>query len=77
MYLVSTRAQNVRIENLDLEIDFAAGEPIHTENSYKYSPEEIDQLAAAAGMALEAQWFDEQHRFSVNLLCTRPAAAQR
>src|SRR5258708_1154848 len=36
MYLDSPSPQRVRIEALDLEVSFAAGESIHTENSYKY-----------------------------------------
>ena len=68
MYLVSLREQSVSIEALDLEVAFAADERVHTENSYKYSTAEIEALAQAAGLALEAQWFDEGRRFSVNLL---------
>lgn len=68
MYLVSTRAQQVRIDDLDLAISLDRDEAIHTENSYKYSLEEIRQLAEAAGLILEKQWFDARGWFSVNLL---------
>ncbi len=68
MYLVSTRNQRVRIRALNHEVDFAAMEAIHTENSYKYSLTEISELAAAAGLRLERQWFDRENRFSENLL---------
>ena len=68
IYLDSLQTQRVRIEGLDLDVSFDAGEPIHTENSYKYSIEEIAALAQAAGLALERQWFDAERRFSVNLL---------
>ena len=71
MYLVSTREQMVRIRDLDLVRRFAAGEAIHTENSYKYSPAEIDRLAAAAGLRVEARWYDRARRFSDNLLAPR------
>ena len=67
MHLGSAGAHTVPIEKLDLEIGFADGETIHTENSYKYSTAEIEALAAAAGMTLERQWFDSGGRFSVNL----------
>jgi dimethylhistidine N-methyltransferase len=67
MYLVSDRAQAVAINHLRLAAPFAAGEPIHTENSYKYSPAEIDALADDAGMRRERTWFDEERRFSVSL----------
>jgi dimethylhistidine N-methyltransferase len=68
MHLVSRRAQTVRIVALDLEVPFAAGESIHTENSYKYSFAEIDALTAAAGLRVEERWLDRAGLFSVNLL---------
>jgi dimethylhistidine N-methyltransferase len=68
MYLVSRRARRVRIDNLDLDVGFSAGEAIHTENSYKYSLEEIDTLASTAGLRIEAQWLDSRRQFSVNLM---------
>lgn len=64
MSLVSKFAQRVPIGALDLEIDFAAGEAIHVENSYKYSPEEIDGLASQAGLHIEGRWLDGQARFT-------------
>jgi dimethylhistidine N-methyltransferase len=68
MYLVSEREQRVRIADLELEIPFAPGEAIHTENSYKYSLIEIDSLTAAAGLCVEHQWLDGAERFSASLL---------
>jgi L-histidine N-alpha-methyltransferase len=68
MYLVSRRTQQVRIDNLGLEIELTAGEAIHSENSYKYSFAEIESLAAAAGLQIAEQWLDSQERFSVNLM---------
>jgi len=67
MHLVSQRAQSVMIDDLSLMVDFADGESIHTENSYKYSLSEIKGLAAAAGFTADGQWFDDAQRFSVNL----------
>jgi L-histidine N-alpha-methyltransferase len=68
MYLVSTEAQEVPIAELDLVVPFAAGEAIHTENSYKYSDAEIEALAAGGGFRLERQWLDARRWFSVILL---------
>jgi L-histidine Nalpha-methyltransferase len=68
MYLVSTRAQRVRIGRLGLEIAFAAGEMVHTENSYKYSPAEIADLCAAAELVIEHSYFDAERRFCLCLL---------
>jgi dimethylhistidine N-methyltransferase len=67
MYLVSDRRQQVAIDQLGLEISFAAGEVIHTENSYKYSATEIETLAATSGMRWQQSWYDPESRFSLNL----------
>jgi dimethylhistidine N-methyltransferase len=72
MYLVSTRSQKVGIDHLGLEVCFAAGEALHTENSYKYSPAEITALAAAASLHPEQAWRDPDGQFQVNLLTRSP-----
>jgi L-histidine N-alpha-methyltransferase len=58
----------VRIEDLDVDVPFKAGERIHTENSHKYSLGEIDTLLEQANLVLENRWFDSQKRFSLNLM---------
>ena len=68
IYIESLFNQRVRIEKLDLEVDFAVGELIHTENSYKYDMAGIAQLAADTGFERSHTWFDSQERFSSNLL---------
>jgi L-histidine N-alpha-methyltransferase len=68
IYIESLVDQRVRIEKLDLEIDFAQGELIHTENSYKYDKTGIAKLAADTGFTLSHTWLDSQERFSSNLL---------
>jgi L-histidine Nalpha-methyltransferase len=45
---------------------FAAGELIHTENSYKYAIEEFQALAARAGFAAVHTWTDRNRLFSVH-----------
>ncbi len=67
MYLVSICEQEVRIDALDLTVPFAEGERVHTENSYKYVPEEISALGGHKGMRLIRQWFDARKQFSLNL----------
>ena len=67
MHLVSRAAQTVPIDELDLEIDFAEGETIHSENSHKYRLEDIPNLLGEAGFELERQFFDSKRRFSLNL----------
>ncbi|OHC69760.1 MAG: dimethylhistidine N-methyltransferase [Rhodocyclales bacterium GWA2_65_20] len=44
---------------------FAAGERIHTENSYKYSPEGFTALLAAAGFADIQAWTDPRSWFAL------------
>ncbi len=68
IYIESTREQTVRIGKLDLEVGFAAGERVHTENSYKYDLADIEQLAAENGFQCAHTWLDSQKRFSSNLL---------
>jgi dimethylhistidine N-methyltransferase len=67
MYLVSDRAQRIVIHKAELDVSFAAGEAIHTENSVKYSLAEIDMLARTAGLRREQTWFDGLKRFSLHL----------
>lgn len=68
IYIESMRAQRVIINKLDLEIEFAAGEQIHTENSYKYDRLQIQNLSQTTGFFCAHTWFDSQQRFSSNLL---------
>lgn len=74
MHLRSTREQAVSIEAVDLRVDFAEGETIHTENSYKYSLDGISALARNTGFTIECQWLDAEDRFSVNLMTPEPPA---
>jgi dimethylhistidine N-methyltransferase len=68
MYLVSRRAQDVSIDQLRVSVEFAEGEMIHTENSYKFFKEEIAQLAFRSGFHLDYHWRDSGGLFSVNAL---------
>jgi dimethylhistidine N-methyltransferase len=67
MYLVSNIDQKAFISELDLEVSFTANETIHTENSVKYSLNDIDILAEETGLCVEQQWFDNEQLFSLNL----------
>jgi dimethylhistidine N-methyltransferase len=67
MHLVSRKRQKIRIPALDLKIDFAAGESIHTENSYKYRPSHAEALLSKTGFTPVATWMDDRQRFAVCL----------
>ncbi len=64
MHLVSREAQTVRIEALGLDVAFAEGESIHTENSYKYDAAMIERIAAASGFRVEKTWTDSRRWFA-------------
>ena len=63
MHLVSLRRQAVSLGAYRFE--FAPGETIHTENSYKYSVEEFSALAADAGFRAARVWLDARRRFAL------------
>jgi len=67
MHLRSLWAQHVTIAKTAQTIYFAAGETIHTENSYKYSLEDIRALGRHAGLTLSRTWFDRQRYFVLGL----------
>lgn len=71
MHLVSRDDQTVRIG--EDEIVFAAGETIHTENSYKYDEPALGSLAAAAGLTVERIWTDSAGGFADVLMRISPA----
>jgi L-histidine Nalpha-methyltransferase len=67
IHLESVTAQMVTISALDLEVQFAAGETIHTENSYKFTAESIAAIVERAGFRMERCWTDEREWFGVYL----------
>jgi len=67
MHLESLIAQQVTIRALDLEVKFARGETIHTENSYKFTREVVVRMLERAGFGLTHCWTDEQEWFGVYL----------
>jgi len=66
MHLASVKRQKVRVAGE--VIDFRAGETIHTENSYKYSPNSFVSLARGAGWQPLSMWIDKKKYFSVHAL---------
>ncbi|MRW92828.1 L-histidine N(alpha)-methyltransferase [Duganella sp. FT80W] len=47
------------------ERDFARGERIHTEDSYKYTRQSFATLLERAGFATQSMWTDDKHWFAV------------
>jgi dimethylhistidine N-methyltransferase len=66
MFLRSLADQTVIIG--DVEVSFRAGETIHTENSFKYHPDEFLDLARRGGFGPVAWWTDDDDRFALFLL---------
>jgi dimethylhistidine N-methyltransferase len=56
MHLASTKRQKVRVNGT--AITFRAGETIHTENSYKYTPASFEALARGSGWSPLQVWSD-------------------
>jgi dimethylhistidine N-methyltransferase len=71
MHLIARVAHRVRIDAADLEIDFSEGEPIWTESSYKYRPEEVVELVERAGFRCQAQWIESSAAFALSLFKAR------
>ena len=57
----------MRVADLDLDVDFAAGEQMRTEISAKFTRERLAAEFATAGFAAHGWWTDEADRFSVSL----------
>ena len=66
MHLVSLRDQLVTVAGE--RIPFRQAESIHTENSYKFSIEEFQQLGRDSGFRPERAWTDAGNLFSVHYM---------
>ena len=71
MRLRATVPQHVRVEALDLDVDFDAGEELRTEISAKFTPDRLRADLAAAGLELVELFTDPDALFAVSL--ARPA----
>jgi dimethylhistidine N-methyltransferase len=69
MHLVSRAEQHASIGKH--RFFFRAGETIHTENSYKYSIDQFQDLARSAGWLPRRVWTDAETLFSVHELVSR------
>ena len=68
MRLRATSAQRVHIRDLDLTVDFAAGEEMRTEISAKFRRDGLTAEVAAAGFTLRHFWTDPDDLFAVSLI---------
>jgi L-histidine N-alpha-methyltransferase len=66
LYIKSLKDQSAVIAGR--RFSFAAGEMIHTENSYKYAIPEFRALAARAGFEALDTWTDAKGKFAVHYL---------
>ncbi len=69
MHLACLRDHGVRMQGRAYE--FATGETIHTENSYKYTIAEFHALAAQAALFPVKVWTDSKALFSMHYLVRR------
>ena len=63
-FLVSTTQQKVTLKKLNIEVNFAPWESIHTEISQKYDDNIVQWLAQEAGLEITAQFSDTQKQFT-------------
>ena len=70
MHLVATRMTRIALDGEAFE--FAEGDGIHTECSYKYRVEEFAALAVRSGFSSERVWCDDARLFSVHCLRAEP-----
>jgi L-histidine N-alpha-methyltransferase len=67
MRLRALDAQHVRVQALDLDVDFAAREELRTEISAKFTRERLEGDLAAAGLELAELYTDPDELFAVSL----------
>ena len=63
MHLVSMKRQEIELNNRLFV--FEEGETLHTENSYKYSIDKIQKIAAKQGLIPGPVWTDANHWFGL------------
>ncbi|GHB33133.1 histidine N-alpha-methyltransferase [Streptomyces viridiviolaceus] len=73
MRLRARAAQTVKVQGLDLAVDFAAGEELRTEVSAKFRKDGVRAELSAAGLDLTHWWTDGEGRFALSLSMVRRA----
>jgi L-histidine Nalpha-methyltransferase len=67
MRLRARRACTAFVADLNLQVEFAAGEELRTEISAKFTPQRLERDFAAAGMELAGLWTDPDELFALSL----------
>jgi L-histidine N-alpha-methyltransferase len=67
MRLRAASAQRVRVSDLGLTVEFAAGEEMRTEVSAKFREAGVRAELAAAGLSVRSWWTDEGGQFGLSL----------
>jgi L-histidine N-alpha-methyltransferase len=67
MRLVAERAMTVTIAELDLQVQFAAGEELRTEISAKFRPSGVRAMLTDADFTVTRVWTDPGDRFALTL----------
>ncbi len=70
-FLLSERAQRVRIAAAGITVPFEAGEAIHTESSYKFAREDLLAIVHGAGFDELSTYTDAAGRYALSLLSVR------
>jgi L-histidine N-alpha-methyltransferase len=67
MRLRAASAQTVRVSDLGLTVEFAAGEEMRTEVSAKFRPSGVRDELDAAGLTMRSWWTDQESQFGLSL----------
>ena len=65
--LRSLADQTVRVDGLDLDVDFAAGEEMRTEISSKFTRERFERVYEEAGLELSGWFTDAADDYALSL----------
>ena len=75
MHLMANRDISVKLESIDMEVEFKRGETIHTENSRKFTNQAIEKIAEKAGLSVRRWYSDSNQWFSLVIMCPDSLAA--
>lgn len=65
MYLIAKEDIVVNVKKINENVHFKKGEKIHTENSYKFTYDMINELAGKSGMEFSDYYTDDRNYFSL------------